>query len=60
MSRMYGITQGAMDGGACMSGCTVCRGAMDGKERRMSMDVRYAAVPWMARSDQYLWIVEKS
>ena len=32
-------------------GWTVCRGARDGKERRMSMDGRYVAVPWMAKSN---------
>jgi hypothetical protein len=50
-------------------GCTVCRGAMDGNERRMyttawmqeversmdarAEDVRYVVVPWMAMNDEW-------
>jgi len=39
MYRMYGIPQGAREGGAVMS-----------------MDERYVAVPWMARSDACPWM----
>ena len=54
------MSQGARDGDVTMFMVVVCRGAMDGKERRMSMDVgkvreqerkrcswwSYVAVPW--------------
>ena len=55
------------------TGCTVCCGAMDGKEQRMYrmygmlrchgwqrathvQDVRYVAVPWMAKSNACPWM----
>jgi len=41
MYRMYGMPQGARDGGAAMSGCTVCR-KEPGMAVRLCQDGRYA------------------
>ena len=53
---MDGIPQGARKAVRLCTGCTVCCGAMDGKEQRMSKDVRYVAVPWMAKSNACPWM----